>query len=322
MSSLPTSPPLSTSPSLGQPLPSGASNTHSLQQQMPLHATSSAEGSTMMRREVVPRRASAPCDGENMATAVARAEGTRKGRFQIREVRASIAEGVQSSACRAALSLQEDAEHAIAIVQDGKLVPSPLSTPRARTRAQTEGDAIQQTTAVSDGNIQAVANAVAAAAVAAAVSSAPGATTFGSTGGSSPDSATAYPSAAAEPAKRQRGRFKLRDIREVSASASVSTSSSSTSPAGGVFLGPNGQQQQQQQQQQQHQQHQSSTTSVIVTTQQESFPGGAPPPATPDTQAALLLLIEQNRQVLEKIAATAGGGSSALDVSTGSAGAG
>ncbi|CAM9708957.1 unnamed protein product, partial [Ectocarpus sp. 12 AP-2014] len=105
-----------------------------------------------------------------MATAVARAEGTRKGRFQIREVRASIAEGVQSSACRAALSLQEDAEHAIAIVQDGKLVPSPLSTPRARTRAQTEGDAIQQTTAVSDGNIQAVANAVAAAAVAAAVS--------------------------------------------------------------------------------------------------------------------------------------------------------
>ncbi|CAM9545929.1 unnamed protein product, partial [Ectocarpus fasciculatus] len=197
MSSRPTSPPLSTSPSLGQPLTSGASTAQqSLQQQTQLHTTASAGGSTMMRREAAPpRRASAPCDGDQMATAVARAEGTRKvGRFQIREVRASIAEGVQSSACHAALSLQEDAEHAIAIVQDGKLVPSPLSTPRARTRTQTEGDAIQQTTTVSDRNIEAVANAVAAAAVAAAVSSAPGAATFGSTGGTSPDSATAYPS--------------------------------------------------------------------------------------------------------------------------------
>ncbi|CAM9660712.1 unnamed protein product, partial [Hapterophycus canaliculatus] len=102
------------------------------------------------------------------AAVVGRSEGTRKGRFQIREVRASIAEGVNTAASLAALKLQDDDEHAIAIVQDGKLVPSPLSTPRARARTQTEGDAGHQ--AGGDGNIEAVANAIAAAAVAAVVS--------------------------------------------------------------------------------------------------------------------------------------------------------
>lgn len=37
----------------------------------------------MMRREAAPRRASAPCDGDHMATAVARTEGTRKVRKEI-----------------------------------------------------------------------------------------------------------------------------------------------------------------------------------------------------------------------------------------------
>ena len=46
------------------------------------------------------------------------------GRFQIREVRsASLAEGANPLVGHAALSLQEDDEFAIAIVQDGKLVP-------------------------------------------------------------------------------------------------------------------------------------------------------------------------------------------------------
>lgn len=49
---------------------------------------------------------------------------TSKGRFQIREVRAaSMSEGVSSKAFQATLTVQEDDEHAIAIVQDGKLVP-------------------------------------------------------------------------------------------------------------------------------------------------------------------------------------------------------
>ncbi|CAN0013703.1 unnamed protein product, partial [Scytosiphon promiscuus] len=268
--SRPTSPPLSVSPPPGQPLIGGASSGQTLQQQAQLQAAVAAASAGAMARREGPRRASMACDGDHSAAAAfaARAEGTRKGRFQIREVRASIAEGVTTAASLAALKLQDDDEHAIAIVQDGKLVPSPLSTPRARARTQTEGDAGHHATVGSDGNIEAVANAVAAAAVAAAVSSAPGMSGFGSTGGiTSMEMTTTHPfsnapagalasatatavAAGGEPMKRQRGRFKLRDIREVSTSTSTSTSSSSsssssamttsTSQTGGVAMGSMG----------------------------------------------------------------------------------
>ena len=214
---------------------------------------------------------------------------------------------------------------------------SPLSTPRARTRTQTEGDAAHQTSGAGDASIEAVANAVAAAAVAAAVSSAPGMSVFSSTGGIGMDTgASSYPSAAAaagaagalaaatataaaaggEPVKRQRGRFKLRDIREVSAAASTTASSSSST--GGAFAGLAAQQQPQ---------SMNSSASSVVTTQPDPSPGAGATgtaAAAADMQATLLLLVEQNRQLLERIAAAAGnnGGSNGLDLSTSGGGGG
>lgn len=86
--SRPTSPPLSVSPPPGQPLVVGGSSVQSLQQQAQqlqaaaaASAASSSSAAPMMRRADAPtRRATTACDGDNMAAALGRAEGTRKVR--------------------------------------------------------------------------------------------------------------------------------------------------------------------------------------------------------------------------------------------------
>lgn len=205
---------------------------------------------------------------------------------------------------------------------------SPLSTPRARTRTRTDAEplASNHPNDPAEASASGAALTVTVSSTVSAPVSYPPVTANGVGGGTA--GGVPYASAAAaagaagamaaatataaaaggEPVKRQRGRFKLRDIGEVSMS-SVGTTSASTSPAGVVTAAggvgaPGG--------------GQPHVTSAPLTAGSEpSPPIGAAVVGIPvtgaDLHTTLLLLVEQNRQLLDRVA-----GAASLDSSVGS----
>lgn len=198
---------------------------------------------------------------------------------------------------------------------------SPLSSPRLRTRSRTEGHdpfpvahdprqgrdvasgEISSSTAVDSAVPYSSASAAAGAAGAVAAASV-------ATGVAS--------STAGEPVKRQKGRFKLRDLGEIQSGPPTPVAgglggSGSVGGAGGVAGG----QGQPSQQSQMPAQLSGTLSDVSLSTAGEQQPTGvavapgagtaaaaaAPVTAAPlDVQASIILLMEQNRQILDKLA--------------------
>ncbi|CAM9176466.1 unnamed protein product, partial [Sphacelaria rigidula] len=242
----------------------------------------------------------------------ARWEGTRKGRFQIRDLPAASSAGSDCSV----KAVSEEDDFAIPIVQDGKLVPSPLSTPRSRTRSRTEGhdpfpvlhDPRQGRDAASGEILSSTStDAVVPYPSASAAAGAAGAV------------ATAVVSATAgEPVKRQKGRFKLRDLGEIQSGppTPVAGALGGSGGVGGAAVVAVGQGQLSQQSQTPAQLP-GTLSDVSISTAGEQQPtgvvvapgaGAAAATASPvavaplDVQASIILLMEQNRQILDKLA--------------------
>lgn len=167
---------------------------------------------------------------------------------------------------------------------------SPLSTPRARSRTRTEGDSFHEANSGKDAGSGEASNPADGASCPSASAAA---------GAAAAAAGLAAATVGPEPVKRQRGRFKLRDIVEVS-STTVPPSGS-----GGGGLGCIGGQQQQQQGAAAGPLGPAPVSSVSA--ESSSGTGVAAPAAAQfaqlDVKATMLLLVEQNRQMLERLAA-------------------